>query len=79
MDASVATRPNNVGFFEGRNFAVEIHAANENYSRLLEFAADLVRRQIETLINSDLPSDPAARACAPVIGRMLWRRRRGGR
>jgi hypothetical protein len=38
-------RLNDAGFFEGRNVAVEIHAANENYSRLPELAADLVRRQ----------------------------------
>jgi hypothetical protein len=44
-DASTATRLNDAGFFEGRNVAVEIHAANENYSRLPELAADLVRRQ----------------------------------
>lgn len=38
-----------VGFVEGRNVAVEIRSANNDYSRLPELASDLVRRRVAVI------------------------------
>jgi putative tryptophan/tyrosine transport system substrate-binding protein len=40
------------GFIVGRNVSIELRAANNDYSRLAEFAADLVRRRVDAIYAS---------------------------
>ena len=48
------------GYVEGRNVAIEYRWAHEDYNRLPELAADLVRREVTVI--AAMASMPAARA-----------------
>ena len=48
------------GYVEGRNLAIEYRAANSDFSRLPELAADLVRRRVAIIVAPG--GDAAARA-----------------
>jgi putative ABC transport system substrate-binding protein len=39
-----------MGYVEGRNIAIEVQSAQDDYSRLSDLAADLVRRQVAVLV-----------------------------
>jgi putative ABC transport system substrate-binding protein len=41
-----------IGFTEGRNVSIELRAANNDYSRLPELAADLLRRRVDVIYAS---------------------------
>ena len=41
------------GFVEGRNVTIEFRSANNDYSRLPELAADLVRRRVDVDVDGD--------------------------
>src|SRR5262245_61509173 len=40
------------GYLEGRNVAIDYRAANNDYNRLPELAADLVRRKVAVIVTS---------------------------
>jgi putative tryptophan/tyrosine transport system substrate-binding protein len=58
---------NEMGFEEGRNLAVEYHYADNNYDRLSELAADLVRRPVNLIVAAGDNPALAAKAATPTI------------
>jgi putative ABC transport system substrate-binding protein len=52
------------GFVEGRNVAIEFRAANSNYSRLAELAADLVRQRVAVIYAGGAVQSPQAAKAA---------------
>jgi putative tryptophan/tyrosine transport system substrate-binding protein len=58
---------NEMGFEEGRNLAVEYHYADNNYDRLSELAADLVRRPVNLIMAAGDNPALAAKAATPTI------------
>jgi putative ABC transport system substrate-binding protein len=58
---------NEMGFEEGRNLAVEYHYADNNYDRLSELAADLVRRPVNMIMAAGDNPALAAKAATPTI------------
>jgi putative tryptophan/tyrosine transport system substrate-binding protein len=58
---------NEMGFEEGRNLAVEYHYADNNYDRLSELAADLVRRPVKLIVAAGDNPALAAKAATPTI------------
>ena len=57
-----------VGFFEHQNVAIEYRWADGQYERLPAFAADLVRRQVATILAvGSVPSPLAAKAATSTI------------
>jgi putative ABC transport system substrate-binding protein len=58
---------NEMGFEEGRNLGVEYHYADDNYDRLSELAADLVRRPVNLIMAAGDNPALAAKAATPTI------------
>jgi putative ABC transport system substrate-binding protein len=58
---------NEMGFEEGRNLAVQYHYADNNYDRLSELAADLVRRPVKLIVAAGDNPALAAKAATPTI------------
>jgi putative ABC transport system substrate-binding protein len=54
------------GFIEGQNVRIEYRWAENNYERLPEFAADLVRRQVAVII-ANTPTMQTAKAATSTI------------
>jgi putative tryptophan/tyrosine transport system substrate-binding protein len=55
------------GFFAGRNVAFERRSAEEDYQRLPDLAADLVRRQVDVIVAAETPATLAAKAATRTI------------
>jgi putative ABC transport system substrate-binding protein len=59
------------GFIEGRNVTVEVHSANNDYNRLSELAADLVRRRVDVIVAGggavSVRAAKAATASIPIV------------
>jgi len=58
---------NEMGYDEGRNVAIEYHYADNNYDRLSELAADLVRRPVNLIMAAGDNPALAAKAATPTI------------
>ena len=58
---------NELGYFEGRNVAIEYRWSADEYERLPAFAADLVRRGVSVIVASTSPAVPVAKAASNTI------------
>jgi putative tryptophan/tyrosine transport system substrate-binding protein len=55
------------GYVEGRNVAIDYHWARDQYGRLPDMAADLVRRQVAVIVALGIPSIAAAKGATTTI------------
>src|ERR1043166_10329797 len=49
-----------LGYVEGKNVVIERKSAEGNAARLKEFAADLVRQQVDVIVTAGTPAGVAA-------------------
>ena len=56
-----------MGYVEGRNIRFEIRSANENYERLPDLAADLVRSRVDLIVAVSSPAIRAAENASSTI------------
>jgi putative tryptophan/tyrosine transport system substrate-binding protein len=71
VTAFPARRPRKTGYAEGQNAAIEYRWAQDQYDRLPDLAADLVRRQVALIAAHDTLSAIAARL--HCLKRAPWR------
>jgi putative ABC transport system substrate-binding protein len=56
-----------LGYVEGQNIAFEVRAANNNFDRLPELAADLVRSKVDIILAVSAPAIRAAKQATSTI------------